>query len=166
MTFAKVVISGTVASQPEKRFTPNNTAIVNFDLAVTPPPRFNGQVEEPFNIKITCWSRLADSAADSLNPGDQILLEGKLMMVSAQSPEGIQKKNFEIEASAITRVAGTLEDVSGEGQSSGGGQENYSAPRQQPAPAAGVGASVPRTSQAQAGSFPSEEDLTEDDIPF
>ncbi len=170
MTFAKVVISAVVASPAEKRFTPNNVAVANFEVTVTPAPRFNGQVDDPYNIKVTCWTKLAEAVSTQLNVGDQVLLEGKLMMNSFQTAEGVQKKSFEIEASSVNKLSGTLEVVSLDtvegGQAPAYSQEAQASAAPAPATVATATPASAPLPAAPAGSLPSGDSLTEDDIPF
>lgn len=178
MSFAKVVISGVLTSDPEKRFTPNNNAVTSFKMAVenVGSPNRNG-ANEPFFIQVTCWRNLADAVTTQLQKGDHVLVEGKLMMNSFQAQDGTQKKLFEVEAATIDKLPGKPEtiQVSSEGASSGGfnGQQQasgYEASSRSAAPAyesSYNNAPGPVPGMAPAGShFSSEDLLTEDDIPF
>lgn len=177
MSLAKIIVSGSVVSEPEKRFTPNqNVAVTSFNLSVQAPARSGpggaGGPAEPFTVKVIAWRGLADAVVESLHKGDEVVVEGKLMTSSFQTPEGVAKKGFEIELAAIDKLAGAPQPVlaamsAGSGEPrrsasystppSGGG--DYGAPAQ---PAAAV-ASRPATG---GNEFLTEELLTEDDIPF
>lgn len=163
MSFAKATLSGTVISEPEKRFTPNNHAVTSFNISVENPAMGAKAVaNEPFVVKVTCWRNLAE-AVTVLSKGDAILVDGKLIMNSFQTPEGVQKKLFELEANTIDRLPGQPEPImvaAGEGQSAGfGASTKNAAPAYSSAPAAPA-------SNANSGHFSSEDLLTEDDIPF
>lgn len=165
MSFAKAVVSGTLVSEPEKRFTPNNHAVTSFTLAVPAGSTGKSGPNEPSMVKITCWRGLAEAVVEQLAKGDAVVVEGKLMMNSFQTQEGVQKKLFEIEANSISKLPGEPQPVmaafGGEGQyqgnapSAGRGGDNAA-----PQPVAAARASAP------AGHFSSEDLLTEDDIPF
>lgn len=164
MSFAKATLSGTLISEPEKRFTPNNHAVTSFNLSVENPAMGSkGVPNEPFTVKVTCWRGLAE-AVTQLNKGDSILVDGKLILNSFQTQEGVQKKLFEIEAVSIDRLPGKPEPIvvtgEGGGQASGGG---YEASSREAAPAYAPAAPV---GSAASGHFSSEDLLTEDDIPF
>lgn len=175
MSFAKVTISGTVASEPEKRFTPNNHAVTSFYLSVESTGNANRQGgNEPYSVKITCWRNLAEAAVNQLHKGDSILVEGKLLMNSFQTQEGVQKKLFEIEANTIDKLPGRPEPLavaagaSGEGQSAVGGYEagaRNAAPSYESSYSAPSGAAS-GAAPSGSGHFSSEDLLTEDDIPF
>ena len=176
MSFAKVVLSGTVASEPEKRFTPNNHAVTSFYLSVETMGNTNRQGgNEPFSVKITCWRNLAEAVPTQLAKGDSILVEGKLLLNSFQTQEGVQKKLFEVEANTIDKLPGRPEPIMvTQGASEEGGasaQPGYSASARTAAPAYeasyGSGTSqAPATGTSNSGHFSSEDLLTEDDIPF
>jgi len=175
MSFAKATLSGTVTSDPEKRFTPNNHAVTSFTLSAESVSNRPGAANEPLQVKITCWRGLADAVETQLQKGDNVLVEGKLLMNSFQTQEGVQKKLFEIEAVSIDKLPGRPEPLlvaseaqqsSGGGSSSsnGGASSGVDAASRSSAPNynAGYGPNEP----ASAGHFSSEDLLTEDDIPF
>lgn len=170
MTVAKAHISGQVISEVEKRFTPNNTAVANFMIQV--PPASRGRNAEPFQLKITCWSRLADAVQEQLPMGAYVVVEGKLTAPSVQQPDGSNKKSYELEASAVSMLPGPPQAI--EIKADGGG---YAAPQQaqpQPQPqyqqrvaAAAVAPQASAPPVAQAEQVPAQAPaFTEDDIPF
>jgi single-strand DNA-binding protein len=167
VSFAKATLSGTLTSEPEKRFTPNNHAVTSFNISVENPAIGTKAVaSEPFLVKVTCWRNLAE-AVTVLQKGDCILVDGKLIMNSYQTQEGVQKKLFELEANNIDKLSGKPEPIVGtapEGQSPGG----YDASSRNTQPAYNSGQSTPTAPVAAtaSGHFSSEDLLTEDDIPF
>lgn len=162
MSFAKATLSGTLVSEPEKRFTPNNIAVTSFNLQVENPSMgTKAATNEPFVVKITCWRNLAE-AVTVLQKGESVLIDGKLIMNSFQTQEGVQKKLFEVEASTVDKLPGKPEPiipVAGESGASGG-YDAAPARSNQPQPSYS-------SQPAPAGNhFSSEDLLTEDDIPF
>ncbi len=165
MSFAKATLSGVLTSEPEKRFTPNNHAVSSFYISAE-NPSVGGKPSEPFSVKVTCWRNLAE-AVSVLHKDDAILVDGKLIMNSFQTNEGVQKKLFELEAVTIDKLAGKPEPIlaaTGEGASDGG----FESSNRSAAPAYNGSQSAPQpASQGPAsGHFSSEDLLTEDDIPF
>lgn len=171
MSFAKAVLSGILATDPEKRFTPtNNAAVTNFTLSV-----FKGNDQEPILVKVACWRGLADTAAEQLKKGDAVLVDGKLMINSFQTPEGVQKKNFEIDAQNLHKLSGLPQSLMPVPQGNAGGSSfknnapASSAPVPQTAPQdysssfanVGAAASAPASTTSGGSDF-----FTEDDIPF
>ncbi len=164
MSFAKVVLSGEIISEPEKRFTPNNHAVTSFTILVD---NTGGKEAEPFQVRVTCWRNLAEAAAEQLQKGEFIAVDGKLIMSSPPGQDAAAaKKGFEVEAISVEKLGSKPQPVivtiseGGGGASAGNGNNYASAPRSsatQPAAATPV----------SAGShFSSDDLLTEDDIPF
>ena len=174
MSFAKVVVSGTLQSDPEKRFTPNNHAVTSFTLAVPSSDKGGRNAQgpsEPQPVKITCWRNLAE-AVTTLKKGDAVVVEGKLMMNSFQTQEGVAKKLFEVEAVSINQLpGGEPQPVIAEGESGGASAPRANSYAQQPAPQARPVAAATTANNPGTGHFSSEDlmgspDVMEEDIPF
>ncbi len=183
MSLAKVVLSGLVDSDPEKRFTSNqNMAVTTFNMWVPALPR-QGQVsatagQDGFVVKVTCWRQLAEVVAETVRKGEAILVEGKLMVQSFQTPDGVAKKGFEIELNSLDKLSGLPQSISanqggsGASASSNGSSQQPSYSNTQPAQSQTTQAQQPAMASAgnvsSGSSFSSEDFLTgtEDDIPF
>ncbi|HEY9745141.1 MAG TPA: single-stranded DNA-binding protein [Oculatellaceae cyanobacterium] len=167
MSFAKAVINGTLVADPEKRFTPNNHAVTSLTLSVENGAGFSktGGNNDPFLVKVTCWRGVAEAVAEHLRKGDHVLVEGKLMMNSYQTQDGIQKKSFELEAASVEKLSGKPENLVSPGGLASSTPSEMGVPTPvMPQPSETVAASpvgLPSSSH-----FSSEELLTEDDIPF
>lgn len=163
MSFAKATLSGTLVSEPEKRFTPNNIAVTSFNIQVENPViGAKAVANEPFLVKVTCWRNLAE-AVTVLQKGDSILVDGKLIMNSFQTQEGVQKKLFEVEASTVDKLPGKPEAIvpaAGEG----GAGSSYDGGTARSAQQTAYSAATPAS--GSNNHFSSEDLLTEDDIPF
>ncbi len=187
MSLAKVILSGVVESDPEQRFTPQNAAVSTFTLWVPAPAKQGQQASDApdgFVLKVTCWRQLAEVVTETIRKGDAVIVEGKLMTNSFQSPEGVAKKGFEIELHSVDKLSappqsisappasqGTSQSGAGRGNSNSGGGGNQSAPPME------YGSTQQSSSYSQApvgvatataNSGFSGDDLmnTEDDIPF
>lgn len=159
MSLARISISGQVVEAPEKRFTPNNTAVVTVQVSVNAATQ--GRQTESFVMKVTCWNRLAEAVAEQLVAGDEVLVEGKLMIESTQSAEGVAKKSFEVEASAIHKLPAGVQAVSLETLGNYAPPAPTSSPSAQPQVAAPQPVAAAAPASAQQDSF-----LTEEEIPF
>ncbi|MEB3287024.1 MAG: single-stranded DNA-binding protein [Vampirovibrionales bacterium] len=171
MALARAVVSGTLATDPEKRFTPNNAAVTNFVLTVTPPQGMSSrQTAEAFDVKVTCWRGLADAAAQSLKKGDSVLVDGRLMVNAFQGSDGVQKRQYEIDASALNQISGSLEPITPLMAEAGGGASNAYRPAAPPAQAPMQNPGFSEPSYGATANPPNqmmqEDFLTEDDIPF
>jgi single-strand DNA-binding protein len=169
MSLARAIVSGTVVSDPEKRFTSNNNAVTNFTIQVNPTA---GSKDTPYLVNVTCWRGLADVVTEQLRKGSQAVVEGRLQIHQFEGPGGAQKRTYEIDASNV--FLGDLHPLApaSEGQSSGNSKpsssqaldtQSYSAPtQQQQKTPVGVGPAMPAVEEH----FSQDDLLTENDIPF
>ena len=97
MTLAKAFITGTVVKAPEKRFTQNDMAIVGFTLNFDP--------QNEGLIRVVAFGQLADTIASTITQGDSVAVEGKLQINSFKTPNGKDKKVFEISANAVEKMS-------------------------------------------------------------
>jgi single-strand DNA-binding protein len=89
--YQQLIILGNVGSSVEQRFTPSGVAVTTFSLAVN--RRWNnadGQAQEKTTwYRVTCWRKLAETVAQYVVKGQQVLVIGE-----------------EVEARAFTDKAG------------------------------------------------------------
>lgn len=154
MSLARVILTGTLTSEPEKRFTNNNIAVTSFQLQVTAV----GRNESPFAVRVSCWRNLAETVSTSLQKGQTVTVEGRLQINQFEGAGGIARKVYEIDASNVyvgeLQALGPMFEMSDR-------QNNAQGPARQAAPAA-----QPAAVGASSGGFSPDEILTEDDIPF
>ncbi len=95
-----VFISGNLTHDPELRYTPSGQAVTNFSIANN--RRYRNQSgewkEETSFIRIVAWARQAEVCSEYLKKGSPILVEGRLIQRSWQTPEGQKKSTVEIRA--------------------------------------------------------------------
>lgn len=99
-----ITILGNITRDPELRFTPSGTAVVNFGLAVNRSIQNKNsgewQTEVDF-FNITAWYKLAENCAESLSKGDRVLVSGRLSQDSWEDKEGQKRSTVKIIASVI-----------------------------------------------------------------
>jgi single-strand DNA-binding protein len=165
MSLARALISGTVVSDPEKRFTPNNNvAVTNFTVQVNASGR-----EAPFMVRVVCWRALAETVAENIRKGDNAVIEGRLQVNQYDSPGGA-KRTYEIDATQVYKgelqpLAATAETPTGASRNQSQGFESRPADSR-PGAQQPVAVGVATASQAPKETFSQEDLLTEDDIPF
>ena len=75
-----VIIAGNLGNDPELRYTPQGVPVVNFSVATnrrwTNADGSSG--EETVWFRVTAWRRLAETCAQFLAKGRQVLVEGRL----------------------------------------------------------------------------------------
>ena len=169
MSFAKISISGTLSSAPEKRFTPNNITVTVLTLQLPPALKMGTTAPKadahPSLLKVVCWRNLAD-VAEPLPVGQVVLVEGRLQLNTIQQQDGTKKKVFEVDASNLFLLPSLPEQLRPVATGGGGATSAPAAaiPSSQPA--------APATPVASGNGFQFQSDLssddflTEDDIPF
>lgn len=161
----KVMIIGNVTRDPEIKYTPKGSAVVDIGIAVnrTFTPEGGERREETTYIDVTLWGRTAETAAEYCKKGRSVYVEGRLQLDSWEDKTSGQKRsklrvvgeNYQL----LDRRPGGAASAGG---NSGGGDEEYSE-RPQPSPrpesSGGGGFSSGRSTAPQAP-------IEEDDIPF
>jgi len=168
----KVMLIGNCTRDPEIRYTPKGTPIVELGIAVN--RRYtaeNGEKrEETTFVDVTLWSRLAEIAAEYLRKGRPVYIEGRLQLDSWDDKATGQKRSK-------LRVVGEEMQLLGsrEGGTSGGGGGGHSGggdydeePRQSRPASRPAQGQRPAGRPASAPKPPADPDLDVegDDIPF
>ncbi|MGC9521030.1 MAG: single-stranded DNA-binding protein [Anaerolineae bacterium] len=80
MSYQKVIIVGNLGSDPEMRYTPDGTPVTSFSVATNRrwTNQDGSQGEETVWFRVTAWRRLAETAAQYLSKGRQVLVEGRM----------------------------------------------------------------------------------------
>ncbi len=139
----KVILVGRLGRDPEMRYTPSGTAVVNFSLATDERWSSNGETQsrtEWHNIVV--WSKLAEICNQYLTKGRLVFIEGRLQTRDWEDKDGNKRRTTEIVASDMKMLGGRRE-----------------------------GAPVGQTVAAETGSSSEssndmEVGITDDDIPF
>ena len=100
----KIMLIGRLTKDPELRYTQGGTAVANFTLAVN--RRFtnqNGEREADF-INCVAWNKSAEFVANYFKKGQQMALEGRLMVSSYDGNDGQRHWKTEVVAEQIEFV--------------------------------------------------------------
>ena len=112
----KVMLIGNVTRDPEIRYTPKGTALVELGLAVN--RRYtaeNGEKrEETTFVDVTFWGRTAEIANEYLKKGRSVYVEGRLQLDSWDDKTTGQKRSK-------LRVVGEEMQMLGSREGGGGG---------------------------------------------
>ena len=113
-SFNRVILMGNLTRDVELRYTASQLAVTDIGLAVN-DKRKNQQgewIEEVTFVDITLWGRTAEIAAEYLNKGSPVLIEGRLKL---DTWEKDGKKNYKL------KVVGENMRLLGSRGGSGGG---------------------------------------------
>ncbi len=158
----KVMLIGNITRDPEIRYTPKGTALVDLGLAVN--RRYtadNGEKrEETTFVDVTLWGRTAEIANEYLKKGRSVYIEGRLQLDTWEDKTTGQKRSK-------IKIVGEEMQMLGSREGGGGGgasrteydeEPRSSRPQQQ----------RPASRPATAPKAPADPDLDVegDDIPF
>jgi len=102
MTLARATISGKVYRAPEKRFTSNNIPITGFTLNISTSS------DDDILIRVNTIGNLAETVAQTIEKGDEVVVDGRLQNAVATAEDGTERKIVEIDASSIMKVSGGI----------------------------------------------------------
>ena len=77
MSYQKIVLVGNVGRDVEMRYTPDGIAVANFSLA-TSEYAGAGNPKQTTWWKVTVWRKQAETVAEHVKKGGQVLVEGKM----------------------------------------------------------------------------------------
>lgn len=140
----KAILIGNLGIDPEMRATGNGTHVCNFTLATsdTWTDKDTGERKERTEWhRIVLWGKLAEIAEQYLRKGSKVYIEGSLRTRKWQGQDGQDRYTTEIHANQMNML--------------GGGSEERSTPRGQPA----------ATTQQPPADIQAP-DPFDDDIPF
>lgn len=155
--YNRVILVGRLTRDPELRYVPNGTPVVEFGLAVsnrrqTPSGEW---VEEPVFVDIVLWQRQAEIASEYLTKGSPVLIEGRLKMDTWTTSDGQKRSKL--------RVVGERMQLLGSPRSTEGEASPASASR------GAAGPSAPERTYEPEPPFDEEappEESYPDDVPF
>jgi single-strand DNA-binding protein len=99
---------GNLGSDPEPRYTPDGTAVVNVSMACNETWKDKEGVKKQRTewIKLVFWGRLAEIVGEYLSKGSQIYVEGKLQTREWDDKDGIKRYTTEVRCSQMIMLGG------------------------------------------------------------
>jgi single-strand DNA-binding protein len=122
--FNKVILIGNLTKDPELRYTPQGTPVCTMRIASTTKYKSGDSMkEETLFIDVVVWGKQGESAAQHLEKGRSVLVEGRLQERRWET-EGQQKSKFEVVAQSVKFLYGSKKSAAPEG----GGEGEFSPP--------------------------------------
>jgi single-strand DNA-binding protein len=94
----KVMLIGNLTRDPELRYTPNNTAICGFGLAIN--RKWNGQDgqqnEETTFVDCEAWARAGEVINQYVRKGRPLFVEGRLKLDQWQDKDGGKRSKLKV----------------------------------------------------------------------
>jgi single-strand DNA-binding protein len=144
MSFNKVILVGNLGRDPELRYTPQGTPVCSFSMATNERRKDkNGEMQDQTTwFRVTLWNRQAETAAQYLQKGRPVYIEGRLRVEEYTDRDGKQRHSLEVNATDMQFI--------------GGGRNEGDAPMERERAATAHG----------GGGAPEPADSPDDDIPF
>ena len=133
----KVILIGNLTRDPELRYTPSGTAVIDLGMAMN--RRYKGRdgemKEDTCFVDLQAWARSAEVISEYCHKGDPLYVEGRLQLDSWEGRDGQKRSKLRVVVENFQLLGGRR----GAGGAGGGGQQQRSsAPppqqRQQPPP--------------------------------
>lgn len=101
--FNKVLLMGNLTKDPELRYTPQGTAVVNLRLAVNRRfrDRNQEQKEEVCFVTAVVWDKQAETCNQYLHKGSPVFVEGRLQSRSWEDSSGQKRNVIEVRAERV-----------------------------------------------------------------
>ena len=123
--FNKVILIGNLTKDPELRYTPQGTPVCTLRIASSTKYKSGDSMkEETLFIDVVVWGKQGESAAQHLEKGRSVLVEGRLQERRWET-DGQQKSKFEVVAQSVKFLYGSKRSSGHEG---GGGEGDFPPP--------------------------------------
>jgi single-strand DNA-binding protein len=128
--YNRVVLMGNLTRDPELTYTPSNTAVCKFGLAMNRKWKDQGgnQKEEVTFVDVTLFGRSAETFNQYMSKGKPVMLEGRLHFSQWTDKEGKNRSKLDVIAERFVFVG----SANGDGQQRQGGQGGARTSRQAP----------------------------------
>lgn len=138
-SFAKVSLLGNLGADPETKYTPSGTMVVELRIAVNPRPRGQqgqqGQDEgRAIWYRVSAWDRLADridklTQQGHLAKGRSLFVEGQLEPREYTGNDGQTRVSYDVRMTDFEFVGGDRRDGEGAPGGSSGSASGYGGDR-------------------------------------
>ncbi|MEV6165760.1 single-stranded DNA-binding protein [Streptomyces sp. NPDC052052] len=101
-----ITVCGNLVDEPELRWTPGGAAVAKFRVASV-PRTFNKDTQQWEDAKdglfLTCsvWRQAAENAAESLQKGMRVIVQGRLKQRSYEDREGVKRTVYELDVEEV-----------------------------------------------------------------
>ncbi|MBB5775931.1 single-stranded DNA-binding protein [Nonomuraea jabiensis] len=132
-----ITIVGNLVDDPELRFTPTGQAVARFRIASTPRfmDRQTNEWKDGESLFLTCnvWRQAAENAAESLQRGMRVIVQGRLKQRSYETKEGEKRTVYEVEVDEVgPSLRNATAKVNRTSRQGGGGGGGFGGPADDP----------------------------------
>ena len=121
----KVILIGNLGQDPEARFTPQGTAVVNLSVATNESWKDqSGEVQERTEWhRVVMYGRMAETADKYMKKGQMVYVEGRLHTQEWEDKDQVKRRTTEIRCDNFTML-GRRGDDQYQGNNPKKGQDN------------------------------------------
>ena len=129
-SYNRVILMGNLTRDPELRYIPSGTAVVEVGLAVNDRRKnSSGEwVDETTFVDVTLWARTAEVASEYLSKGSPVLVEGRLKLDTWETNEGQKRSKLRVVGERMQMLGTRGQGGSGRSQASQPAAANQTAP--------------------------------------
>ncbi|MFF8250124.1 single-stranded DNA-binding protein [Streptomyces griseus] len=158
-----ITVVGNLVDDPELRFTPAGAAVAKFRVASTPRvfDRQTNEWKDGEGLFLSCsvWRQAAENAAETLQRGMRVIVQGRLKQRSYEDREGVKRTVYELDVEevgpSLKNATAVVTKASSNGSGGQGqGREAFQRARQEQGAASAEdpwASGTPGTSGAPAG---------------
>ncbi len=127
MSLNRAILIGRLTRDPELKYTPSGLPVANFTIAVdrNQAPNAQGEKETDF-IPCVAWRQSAEFAANYLQKGALVAVEGRIQVRKWQTQDGQNRWTTEVVCDRVQGLGGRSRQE-GEGMPGPGGPSGASA---------------------------------------
>ncbi len=159
-----ITLVGNLVDDPELRFTPTGQAVARFRVASTPRymDRQTNEWKDGESLFLTCniWRQAAENAAESLQRGMRVIVQGRLRQRSYETKEGEKRTVYEVEVDevgpSLRNATAKVNKTSRQGGGFGGGPADDPWASASPTPPPGYGGGFGGGQQGGGGDLSDE----------
>lgn len=98
MNFNKVILGGNLTRDPSLSYTPNQTAVADFGMAVNRKWKSQGgeQKEEVCFVDCVAFGKVAENINKYMHKGDPFFIEGRLTFDSWTAQDGTKRSKHKV----------------------------------------------------------------------
>ena len=101
--YQKTIVVGHLGNDPEMRYTPSGVPVTSFSLATSRRwTNQNGEQQEKTTwFRVTCWRKTAELAAQYLQKGRLVLVEGDIDSHAYTDRDGNPRSSLDLTANVV-----------------------------------------------------------------
>ncbi|MCP4250792.1 MAG: single-stranded DNA-binding protein [bacterium] len=114
--YNRVILAGNLTRDPEMSYTPNNTAICKFGMAINRnwKDQQGEKHDETCFVDCTAFGRRGETLNQYMSKGRPILVEGRLQFSQWTSQEGQKRSKLEVVVENFQFLGGRRDDAQGQ----------------------------------------------------